>query len=64
MIPLPPLDGSRLLYALAPKGVQQIMEQIEQMGIFVALMLLFFLIQFLGPIITSSNEFILNILIR
>ena len=64
MIPIPPLDGSRLLYALAPRGLQRVMEQIEQMGIFVALMILFFLIQFIGPVITSSNEYILNILIR
>ncbi len=64
MIPLPPLDGSRLLYAVAPPSVQRIMEQIEQMGIFFILMILFFLLRFLGPIITSSNEFILNILIR
>jgi Zn-dependent protease len=64
MIPIPPLDGSRLLYALAPRGLQRVMEQIEQMGIFVALMILFFLIQFIGPVITSSNEYILDILIR
>ena len=33
MIPLPPLDGSRLLYAFAPEAVQGIMAQMEQFGI-------------------------------
>lgn len=32
MIPFPPLDGSRLLYAIAPDFVRKIMEQIEAMG--------------------------------
>ncbi|AKM80750.1 TPA: zinc metalloprotease ywhC [Candidatus Saccharibacteria bacterium] len=34
MIPLPPLDGSRVLYALAPEFVRRGMEAIEQFGIF------------------------------
>src|SRR5690606_5505547 len=33
MIPLPPLDGSRVLYALAPDFVRRGMEMIEQLGI-------------------------------
>ncbi|MFS8119361.1 MAG: site-2 protease family protein [Microcoleus sp.] len=43
MIPLPPLDGSRLLYAVAPRLVQQVMEAMERYGIVVvfAVVLLF-----------------------
>lgn len=33
MIPIPPLDGSRLLYAFAPETVQAVMAQLEQFGI-------------------------------
>jgi Zn-dependent protease len=33
MIPLPPLDGSRVLYALAPEFVRRGMEAIEQYGL-------------------------------
>ena len=33
MIPLPPLDGSRVLYALAPEFVRRGMEYIEQYGL-------------------------------
>ena len=33
MIPWPPLDGSRLLYAFAPDGLRRIMSQIESFGL-------------------------------
>lgn len=33
IIPFPPLDGSRILYAFAPDAVKRVMEQIEAMGI-------------------------------
>jgi len=34
MIPFPPLDGSRVLYALAPEFVRSGMRMIEQFGVF------------------------------
>jgi len=42
IIPFPPLDGSRVLYAIAPEPVQKVMERIESMGIMA--ILFFFLI--------------------
>ena len=42
MIPFPPLDGSRLLYAFAPDSVRRVMEQIENMGF--AAIIFFFVI--------------------
>lgn len=42
MIPFPPLDGSRLLYAIAPDSLRRVMEQIESLG-FVAIMMFFVL---------------------
>ena len=35
MIPVPPLDGSRVLYVLAPDFVRRVMDVIEQYGIIV-----------------------------
>ena len=35
MIPIPPLDGSRVLYACAPEPVQNLMAQLEQIGIII-----------------------------
>lgn len=49
MLPIPPLDGSRLLYALAPEGARRVMEQIEKYGIFVI-----FVIVFVGSSLIST----------
>ena len=51
MIPWPPLDGSRLLYAFAPKGLQRVMESIESFGI-AGLVIFIFLIYYVlwGPL--------------
>ena len=39
LIPIPPLDGSRVLYAIAPDGARKVMSQIETYGIFIVLIL-------------------------
>ena len=49
-IPWPPLDGSRLLYAFAPRGLQEIMESIEHMGLTSLVIFIFLFYQFGGPI--------------
>ena len=49
-IPWPPLDGSRLLYAFAPRGLQELMESIEAMGFTSLLIFVFLFYQFGGPI--------------
>jgi len=64
MMPLPPLDGSRLLYAVAPLPVQKIMAQIEQLGIVMIILLLTVLLPVLVPILSTVNDFILGVLVR
>jgi Zn-dependent protease len=49
MLPLPPLDGSRVLYALAPEFVRTGMRAIEQFGI----IFVFALVLLAGPLISS-----------
>ena len=46
LIPFPPLDGSRALYAIAPDPVREVMERIEAMGFMAIIffMLLFYTI--------------------
>lgn len=39
MIPIPPLDGSRVLYALAPDFVRNFMRQVEQYGLVIIMAL-------------------------
>lgn len=52
MIPLPPLDGSRVLYALAPEFVRRGMEMIEQFGIF----FIFAIVLIASPVIGSFMQ--------
>jgi Zn-dependent protease len=46
MIPIPPLDGSRVLYAFAPDALRGLMEQLEQYGIFIVIALILMVPQF------------------
>jgi Zn-dependent protease len=64
MIPFPPLDGSRLLYAFAPEPLQEIMSRIEAMGFtaIIIFMLLFF--YFLSPVFINIDNFIYSFLLR
>ncbi len=56
LVPMPPLDGSRILYAVAPEGMQRVMRQIEQFGIFAIILFITVLYPFIGPIITNTVE--------
>lgn len=47
MIPWPPLDGSRLLYAFAPEPLQNVMRTIESYG-FMSIMIFIFIIFTVG----------------
>lgn len=64
MIPFPPLDGSRLLYALAPEPVRNIMRVIEAGGIlyffFFFLVLYSFISTVIGSTVISLANFILG----
>ena len=40
LIPIPPLDGSRLLYALAPDFARRAMELIEQFGVVIVFLII------------------------
>ncbi|HZP55208.1 MAG TPA: site-2 protease family protein [Candidatus Saccharimonadales bacterium] len=55
-IPWPPLDGSRLLYAFAPRPLQEFMQSIERMGLFGLVIFVFLFFSFnngLGNLIQS-----------
>lgn len=51
MIPFPPLDGSRVLYVLAPDGVRRFMQMIEGMGLLGIGMFIIFGFPLIGPFI-------------
>lgn len=59
MVPIPPLDGSRVLYALAPEFVRRGMEQIERYGIIIVFAIVIIAGPFLATyMITAINFFI------
>lgn len=62
LIPFPPLDGSRVLYALAPEPVQKVMMQIERMGFAAIIFFMFVIFPFIGPAIIRVQSLILNII--
>ena len=49
ILPIPPLDGSRVMYAIAPDVVQKGMQQIERYG----LILIFVLVLIGGPVLSK-----------
>ncbi len=60
MIPIPPLDGSRILYAMAPDAVRDIMEKIERGGLVIVYILLFFCSSIFTSVMSWGISGILN----
>jgi len=58
LIPIPPLDGSRVLYAFAPQALQQFMRDIEPYGLFIVFGLI--LLGGVGGSLSNINLFIFN----
>lgn len=63
LIPFPPLDGSRVLYAFAPDGLREVMERIEQMGFLFLIIIILVLFQFIAPIVGDVQQTILQFLL-
>lgn len=60
LLPIPPLDGSRILYAIAPDGIREVMERLEQT---VGIVLVLVLVVFFGSYLSSfTTGVIYNIL--
>ena len=55
MVPIPPLDDSRVLFAFAPEALQRIMVELEQFGIFIVFGLVL-LVPAFGQILLSINR--------
>lgn len=56
LIPIPPLDGSRVLYAFAPDALRGFMEQLEQYGIFIVFGLVLFVPAFTDVLINLNRS--------
>lgn len=63
MIPIPPLDGSRVLYAFAPEPLQRFMASIEQIGIIIIFTLVLWPGLGFGDFLRDLNANVLNFLL-
>ncbi|HSX43071.1 MAG TPA: site-2 protease family protein [Candidatus Saccharimonadales bacterium] len=59
LVPIPPLDGSRVLYAFAPEPLQELMERVEPFGFFIIIALVLF---GAGSFLATLNVWVLNLL--
>ncbi len=64
MIPIPPLDGSRVLYALAPEFVRRGMEIIEQYGLVVVFVIILFTGSVIGVFMSEAIQFFVALFAR
>lgn len=62
MLPVPPLDGSRLLYAFAPEPLQRVMRTIEAFGLFAILAFVLLLMPIIGPYYSDILQSVYNFL--
>ena len=60
LIPIPPLDGSRVLYAIAPDAVRNIMDQMEGMGILIVMLIVVFVPSVISMVIGGGVTGILE----
>ncbi len=61
MLPIPPLDGSRLLYAVAPDQARVIMQRIEQYGVFLIFIIVMLFSDVIGRVIAGCMWSILHV---
>lgn len=60
LIPIPPLDGSRILYAIAPDGFRNILAGIERYGIIIVYMMIFLFGEMFSSLMINGMQGILD----
>ncbi len=60
LIPIPPLDGSRILYAIAPDGFRSILASMEQYGFIIVYILIFLFGEVFSNLMLNGMNGILN----
>ncbi|MEK7642654.1 MAG: site-2 protease family protein [Patescibacteria group bacterium] len=60
LIPLPPLDGSKILFAFLPLKMQNVRLAFERFGIVLVIFFIFFIWQYLGPLIFKLTNIIIG----
>jgi len=60
LVPIPPLDGSRVLYAFAPEPLQEVLQRLEPIGFYIIFALVLW--GGAGGWLANLNNFVLNLL--
>lgn len=60
LILIPPLDGSRVLYAIAPDGVRDVMQAMERWGLVVVMAIVILLPNVIGVVLNGATQGILT----
>lgn len=53
LVPIPPLDGSKLLFAIFPESVYRLRHFFERYGFILVIVFIFFVWQFISPVVGS-----------
>ena len=61
MLPIPPLDGSRILYAVAPDSIRGVMQKIEQNGILLVMIIVVLFSDVIGQVMSGCIQAILHV---
>ena len=61
ILPIPPLDGSRILYAVAPDGVRDVMQKIEQNGVLLVMIIVVLFSDVIGQVMSGCIRAILRV---
>lgn len=60
LLPIPPLDGSRIVYALAPDFIRRIMQKIESFGIMVVFLFIMLFSSLLSSYMLNGQNLIIS----
>ena len=61
MLPIPLLDGSRILYAVAPNSVRSVMQKIEQNGVLLVMIIVVLFSDVIGQVMSGCIRAILRV---
>ncbi len=62
LVPVPPLDGSKILFSILPMGMEGVREFLERNGFFILIFFVFFLWKYLLPLISYEFTLITGLL--
>ncbi len=61
LVPIPPLDGSKVLFAVLPDSAYKVKQFLNQYGYILLLIFIFFLFDLISPLISGLYKLLLNL---